>query len=194
MSNLKTDCKLHLTDWKSNQLKLKESTLGMQSTFSCHRVMQLQQVRQNGRSFNAQKSTDLTVQTHANTSLKYRWVFCFPCRLLLASIHSLRASSNACLCTLYSNFVLLDIHYSAQFLCKIAMYLLGETLALKLQFFSQEISLLLYLPIEWPLMKSMGSWEIIRKAFLARVMILLCLFWFLAHSWLNMSRLNKRII
>lgn len=135
MSNLKTDCKLHLTDWKSNQLKVKESTLGMQSTFSCHQVMQLQQVRQNSRSFNAQKSRDLSVQTHANTSLKYRWVFCFPCCLLLASIHSLRASSNACLCTLYSNFVLLDIHYGAQFLCKIAMYLLGETLALELHFF-----------------------------------------------------------
>lgn len=135
MSNLKTDCKLHLTDWQSNQLKLRESTLGMQSTSSCHQIMQLQQVQQNGRSFSAQKSTDLTVQPHGNTSLKYHWVFCFPCYLLLASIHPLRASSSACLCTLYNNFVLLDIHYSAQFLCKIAMYLLGEMLALKLRFF-----------------------------------------------------------
>lgn len=132
MSNLKTDCKLHLTDWWSNQPKLGESTLGMQSTFSCHQVMQLQQVQQNGKSFSAQ---NLTAQPHANTSLKYHWVFCFPCYLLLASIHPLRASSNACLCTLYSNFVLLDIHYGAQLLCKIAVYLLGEMLALKLHFF-----------------------------------------------------------
>lgn len=48
MSNLKNDCKLHLTDWQSNQPKLKESTLGMQSTFY-HQVVQPQQVQQNGR-------------------------------------------------------------------------------------------------------------------------------------------------
>lgn len=146
MSNLKTDCKLHLTDWQSNQLR--ESTLGTQSTFSCHQVMQLRQVEQNGRSFRAQKSVDLTVQPHANTSLKYHWVFCFPCYLLLASIHPLRTSSNACLYTLYSNFVLLGIHYSARFLCKIAMYLLGEMLALELYFFLKRVSLLFHLPIE----------------------------------------------
>lgn len=107
----------------------------MQSTFSCQQVMQLQQVQQNGRSFSAQKSTNLTVRPHANTSLKYHWVFCFPCDLLLARIHPLRASSNDCLCTLYSNLVLLDNHYSAQLLCKIALYLLGDMLALNLHFF-----------------------------------------------------------
>lgn len=60
--------------------------------------------------------------------------------LLLAIIQPLTASSNAYLCILYSNFVLLDIHYSAQFLCKTVMYLLGEMLAQELQdfFFSLE--------------------------------------------------------
>lgn len=144
--NLKTDCRLHLTDWQGNQLR--ESTLGMQNIFSCHQVRQLQQVQQNGRSFSAQKSTDLMVQPHANTSLKYHWVVCFPCYLFLASVHPLRASSNACLCTLYSIFFLLGIHCSTQILCKIAMCLLRETLELELLFFSQEVSLLFLLPIE----------------------------------------------
>lgn len=120
----------------------------MQTTFSCQQVMQLQQVQQNDRSFSVQKSTNLTVQPHANTSLKYHWVFCFPCDLLLASIHPLRASSKDCLCTLYSNLVLLDDHYSAQLLCKIALYLLGEMLALELHFFSQDICLFFPLTFE----------------------------------------------
>lgn len=76
--------------------------------------------------------------------------------LLLAIIQPLTASSNAYLCILYSNFVLLDIHYSAQFLCKTVMYLLGEMLAQELQFFfffffSRVVFLLFNFPIEWPL-------------------------------------------
>lgn len=76
--------------------------------------------------------------------------------LLLAIIQPLTASSNAYLCILYSNFVLLDIHYSAQFLCKTVMYLLGEMLAQELQFFfffffSRVVFLLFHFPIEWPL-------------------------------------------
>lgn len=146
------------------------------------------------------KEHRLDSKPHANTSLKYHRAFCFLCYLFLASIQPLRASSNACLCTLYSNFVLLDIHYSAQFLCKIAMYLLGEMLAQELCFFffffPQEVSLLFHLPVEWPLMwmKSMDFWETARKQFSARVMILLSLFWLVLHSWLNMSRLSKIII
>jgi len=40
----------------------------------------------------------------------------------------------------------------------------------------------------------MGFWEMIRKEFATKIMILLSLFWFLADSWLNRKRLNKIII
>lgn len=157
--------------------------------------MQPQQVQQDGRLLHRGAQTwQSTPCKHFPLSIfEYFVTHC----LLLAVIQPLTASSNACLYILYSNFVLLDIHYSAQFLCKTVMYLLGEMFAQELPdffFFSSGFSAF---PVSYWVTTNTDE----KCGFLgsnwkssSRVMILLSLCLFLLCNWFNKSRLNKTII